>query len=55
MTVRKRTKIWGLFILEEKQDMINLSIHKILVQSRKGYSFRLVQEVIVVLQQEIFR
>lgn len=45
MTVRERTKILGLFILEEKKDMINLSIHKILLQSGKGYSFRLVQEV----------
>lgn len=55
MTVRKRTKILGLFVLEEKQDMINLSIHKILLQSGKSNSFRLVQEVTVVLQQEIFR
>lgn len=45
MTVRERTKILGFFILEEKRDMINLSIYKIFLQSGKGYSFRLVQEV----------
>lgn len=45
MTVRERTKILRLFILEEKKDMINLSIYKIFLQSGKGYSFRLVQEV----------